>query len=69
MSESEKPKKTPFKLPTDEEVFLTREAQQLKKQQEREQTKNLRIWEKHTVTTGRQLKRPKESETSVQSLP
>jgi hypothetical protein len=50
---------SPFKLPTDEEVFISREAERLQKAELRERTKHMPIWDKQTACTKSQLKRPK----------
>lgn len=34
---------SPFRLPTDEEVFITREAERLQKQEIKEKVKNMKI--------------------------
>lgn len=52
---------SPFKLPTDEEVFISREAERLQKAELRERAKLMPIWEKQTACTKSQLKRPKVS--------
>lgn len=59
---------SPFRLPTDEEVFITREAERLQKQEVKEKQKNMRIWEKQTACTKGQLKRPNESDFSVKPV-
>jgi hypothetical protein len=55
-------KPSPFKLPTDEEVFITREAERLRKDEEKERARHLKIWDKQTACTGSQLKRPRDHE-------
>ncbi|OMJ89977.1 hypothetical protein SteCoe_7765 [Stentor coeruleus] len=59
---------SPFRLPTDEEVFITREAERLQKQEVKEKQKNMKIWEKQTACTKGQLKRPSESDFSVKPV-
>lgn len=53
---------SPFRLPTDEEVFITREAERAKRQEEKEKEKTLKIWEKMTTNSQNQLQRPKDTE-------
>ena len=48
-------KGSPFKLPTDEEVFITREAERMRKDEEKERARHMKIWEKQTSCTGNQL--------------
>ena len=38
--------KTPFHMPTDEEVFALRDEEQQRKKQERERARELHVWEK-----------------------
>lgn len=53
---------SPFKLPTDEEVFITREAERMAKDEEKERARHMRIWEKQTGCTGNKLFRPKDED-------
>ena len=53
---------SPFKLPTDEEVFITREAERMAKDEEKERARHMRIWEKQTGCTGNKLMRPKDED-------
>ena len=53
---------SPFRLPTDEEVFITREAERAKRQDEKEREKTLKIWQKMTTNSQNQLQRPKDTE-------
>lgn len=59
---------SPFRLPTDEEVFITREAERLQKQEVKDRVKNMKIWEKQTACTKGQLKRPNESDFNVKAI-
>jgi Domain of unknown function (DUF4200) len=59
---------SPFRLPTDEEVFITREAERLQKQEAKEKIKNMKIWDKQTACTKGQLKRPNEADFNVKSI-
>ena len=58
---------TPFKLPTDEEVFITRETEKQKRKEAKEKAKNLKIWDKKTATSRLPLKRFKDSDIPAQS--
>ena len=60
--------KSPFRLPTDEEVFITREAERLRKQEEKDKVKELRIWDKQTACTKGQLKRPTDSDFNTRPI-
>jgi hypothetical protein len=51
---------SPFKLPTDEEVFITRETERQKRKEAKEKAKNLKIWDKKTATSRMPLKRFKD---------
>mmetsp|Transcript_62189 Transcript_62189/g.71288 ORF Transcript_62189/g.71288 Transcript_62189/m.71288 type:complete len:543 (-) Transcript_62189:251-1879(-) len=53
---------SPFKLPTDEEVFITRETERQKRKEAKDKAKNLKIWDKKTSSCRSQLKRPKDSD-------
>ena len=53
---------SPFRLPSDEEVFVTREAEKKRLQELKEKQKKLKIWEKKTASTHAGLKRPKETD-------
>ncbi len=53
---------SPFRLPSDEEVFVTREAEKRKLQEMKEKQQHLKIWEKKTATTHGALKRPKDTD-------
>ena len=59
---------SPFRLPTDEEVFITREAERLQKQEIKEKVKNMKIWEKQTSCTKGQLKRPSENDFNIRPI-
>ncbi|OMJ69461.1 hypothetical protein SteCoe_32808 [Stentor coeruleus] len=59
---------SPFRLPTDEEVFITREAERLQKQEIKEKLKDIKIWDKQTACTKGQLKRPNESSFQVKPI-
>ena len=50
---------SPFKLPSDEEVFITRELERQKRAEQKEIQKVQKIWEKTTASTVNPLKRPK----------
>lgn len=52
----------PFRLPSDEEVFVTREAEKRRMQEMKERQKQLKIWEKNTATSQIAFKRPKDSD-------
>ena len=52
----------PFRLPSDEEVFVTREAEKRRMQELKEKQKQLKIWEKNTATSQISFKRPKEAD-------
>jgi len=52
----------PFRLPSDEEVFVTREAEKRRMQEMKEKQKQLKIWEKNTATSQIAFKRPKDSD-------
>lgn len=52
----------PFRLPSDEEVFVTREAEKRRMQEMKEKQKQLKIWEKNTATSQIAFRRPKESD-------
>ncbi len=52
----------PFRLPSDEEVFVTREAEKRRTQELKEKQMQLKIWEKTTTSTHAPLKRPKETD-------
>ena len=53
---------SPFKLPTDEEVFITRETERQKRKEAKEKAKNLKIWDKKTATSRMPLKRFKDQD-------
>lgn len=59
---------SPFKLPTDEEVFITREAERLQKQEVKEKSRSMKIWEKQTASTKSQLKRPKDQDFNIKPI-
>jgi len=59
---------SPFKLPTDEEVFITREAERQEKLEQKEKAKNLKVWDKEISCNKGHLKRPKDSEFSVDPI-
>ncbi len=40
----------PFRLPADEEIFLLREAQRRKNEEEKDLKKNQKVWEKKTAS-------------------
>lgn len=46
---------SPFKLPTDEEVFLYREREKQKKQELKQQAATTKIWDKKTASSKHQL--------------
>lgn len=60
--------KSPFRLPTDEEVFITREAERLRKQEEKDKVKELKIWDKQTACTKGQLKRPTDNDFNTRAI-
>ena len=60
--------KSPFRLPTDEEVFITREAERLQKQEIKEKIKTMKIWDKQTSCTKGQLKRPTDADFSIRPI-
>lgn len=41
----------PFKLPPDDQIFLIREQERQKREEERERVKHLRVWEKTTASS------------------
>ena len=45
----------PFQVPADEEVFALRDEEAARKRQEREQAKNLHVWEKGVKNTAHAL--------------
>ena len=53
---------SPFKPPNDEEVFVTRETEKLKKLEAKEKAKHLKIWEKNTATSRAPLRRVKDKD-------
>ena len=59
---------SPFRLPTDEEVFITREAERLQKQELKDKVKNMKIWDKQTSCTKGALKRPNETDFNVKPI-
>ena len=59
---------SPFRLPTDEEVFITREAERLQKQEVKEKVRNMKIWDKQTACTKGQLKRPNEDDFNIKPV-
>jgi len=52
----------PFRLPSDEEVFVTREAEKRRTQEIKEKQLSLKIWEKNTATSHVPLKKPKDTD-------
>ena len=59
---------SPFRLPTDEEVFITREAERLQKQELKDKVKDMKIWDKQTSCTKGALKRPNETDFNVKPI-
>lgn len=53
---------SPFRPPTDEEVFITRETEKQKRKEAKEKAKNLKIWDKKTATTKVPLKKIKDAD-------
>ena len=51
--------KSPFRLPTDEEVFITREAERLQKQEIKEKIKSMKKYAKSMVKLSERLQRQK----------
>ncbi len=60
---------SPFRLPSDEEVFVTKEAEKRRLQEQKEKQQRLKIWEKKTVSTHAGLKRPKETDIPAAERP
>ena len=59
----------PFKLPSDEEIFLTREEDKRKMAETKEKFRGLKIWDKKTATTKASLKRIKPQEFASEFNP
>lgn len=55
-------KNTPFKIPSNDEIFVTREAEKVKMNEEKKKSKDMKIWEKKTAVTASKLCRIKESD-------
>ena len=53
---------SPFRKLNDEEVFITRETEKLKRKEAKEQAKTLKIWDKKTATSRQPLKRVKDGD-------
>jgi hypothetical protein len=53
---------SPFKLPTDEEVFITRETEKQKRKEAKEKAKSLKIWDKKTANSRMPLKKFKDGD-------
>ena len=53
---------SPFRKLNDEEVFITRETDKLKRKEAKEQAKSLKIWDKKTSTSRQPLKRVKDGD-------
>ena len=56
--------RSPFRPPNDEEVFVTRETEKQKKKEQKEEMKNLKIWDKNTATSRAPLRRVKDRDIS-----
>lgn len=54
--------RSPFRPPDDEEVFVTRETEKVKKKEAKEAAKQLMIWDKNTATSRAPLRRVKDSD-------
>lgn len=52
----------PFRLPSDEEIFLAREAEKKRVLENKTRMKDFKIWEKRTATTKASLRRVKVDE-------
>ncbi len=58
---------SPFKIPSNDEIFVSREAEKLKINEEKLKTKEMKIWEKKTAVTASKLCRIKENDIPVYS--